>query len=185
MMLFIPGWIISLFTFPGVILHEIAHRFFCDLFKVRVYKAEYFISFAERSGCILSEQTNNLTANFWISYGPLFVNTLISVICCFPFFLSYIAGTEYVVPGSIFFRIVMWIGISAGVQAIPSNEDMESMRRLLSNHQKDISFFASGAIGFLDVLCSGINFGSSVGTSFLYTGIVNLIFAKIILLFLI
>lgn len=38
----IPGIIISLVTFPGVIIHELAHKVFCYLFGVRVYEVVYF-----------------------------------------------------------------------------------------------------------------------------------------------
>lgn len=36
-MFFVPGPVIAAVTFPGVIVHEAAHRFFCDLGGVPVY----------------------------------------------------------------------------------------------------------------------------------------------------
>lgn len=41
-MLFIPGVIISIITFPGVIVHELAHQIFCYLMKIPVYEVKYF-----------------------------------------------------------------------------------------------------------------------------------------------
>ena len=41
-MFVIPGFIISLVTFPGVIVHELAHQIFCMLMKVPVYDVKYF-----------------------------------------------------------------------------------------------------------------------------------------------
>ena len=38
----IPGPIIALLTFPGVIVHEFAHKLFCDIFNVPVYYVNYF-----------------------------------------------------------------------------------------------------------------------------------------------
>jgi len=35
-------WLIALVTFPGIILHEWAHKFFCDRTGVPVYKTCYF-----------------------------------------------------------------------------------------------------------------------------------------------
>jgi hypothetical protein len=38
----IPGFIISLLTFPGVIVHEWAHKIACNLFDVAVFRVVYF-----------------------------------------------------------------------------------------------------------------------------------------------
>jgi hypothetical protein len=36
-MFFIPGFVIAALTFPGVIIHEAGHLFFCRLFKLQVF----------------------------------------------------------------------------------------------------------------------------------------------------
>ena len=38
----IPGFVISIITFPGVIVHELAHQLFCRWCKVPVYEVKYF-----------------------------------------------------------------------------------------------------------------------------------------------
>ena len=38
-MFMIPGFLVALVTFPGIICHEIAHKFFCDIAGVPVYAA--------------------------------------------------------------------------------------------------------------------------------------------------
>lgn len=38
----IPGFLISIATFPGVIVHEAAHQLFCRLTKVAVLDVCYF-----------------------------------------------------------------------------------------------------------------------------------------------
>ena len=41
-MFFIPGFLIAIVTFPGVIVHEAAHLFFCRWFKLEVYDVCFF-----------------------------------------------------------------------------------------------------------------------------------------------
>lgn len=41
-MFFIPGQLIAALTFPGVIVHEMAHQLFCRLFRVAVLDVCYF-----------------------------------------------------------------------------------------------------------------------------------------------
>ncbi len=38
----IPGVLISLVTFPGVVIHELAHQLFCMLCGLKVYEVKYF-----------------------------------------------------------------------------------------------------------------------------------------------
>jgi hypothetical protein len=41
-MFFIPGQLISLLSFPGIIVHEFAHLIFCRLRKVAILDVCYF-----------------------------------------------------------------------------------------------------------------------------------------------
>ncbi len=41
-MFFIPGPVIAALTFPGVIIHEAGHLFFCRLFKLQVFDVCFF-----------------------------------------------------------------------------------------------------------------------------------------------
>jgi MFS-type transporter involved in bile tolerance (Atg22 family) len=42
-MFFIPGPLIALATFPGVIVHELAHQLFCRWFRIPVLTVCYFL----------------------------------------------------------------------------------------------------------------------------------------------
>ena len=48
-MIIIPGWLIGLVTFPGVIVHEAAHLFFCKLRRVAVFDVCFFVSAIRRA----------------------------------------------------------------------------------------------------------------------------------------
>lgn len=122
-MIIIPGFLISLVTFPGVIVHEIAHRFFCDLAKVPVYEVKYF-RLGNPAGYVIHSRTNDLRQNFLISIGPLIVNTILCALIAFPavFPLFILNAEEY----SGIFIVLLWIAFSIGMHAFPSNEDIQN-----------------------------------------------------------
>lgn len=65
-MLLIPGWLISLLTFPGVIIHEWAHKKFCEWLGILVHKVVYF-RFGNPAGYVLHEPPKTYKQTFWIS----------------------------------------------------------------------------------------------------------------------
>ncbi len=76
-MFFIPGWLLALVTFPGVIVHEIAHRFFCDVTDTPVYEVAYFRPGQNPAGYVIHGPAKNLRAGLLISAGPLLINTVL------------------------------------------------------------------------------------------------------------
>jgi Putative zincin peptidase len=118
-MFFIPGFVIALVTFPGVIVHEAAHRFFCDLAGVPVYKVCYF-QVGNPSGYVIHGPTNSLRASFLITVGPLIVNTLLCAIIGLPLAILLPLNVDDV-PGV--FILLGWLGISIGMHAFPSPQD--------------------------------------------------------------
>jgi hypothetical protein len=121
-MLFGLGYLISLITFPGIVIHEIAHRFFCDLTGTPVYEVRYFKAFGNPAGYVIHGEPDSLGASFAISMGPLLINTLLCIIFCFPYTInSNLGGTDQSA-----FMVLYWVGISAGMHAFPSNQDAKS-----------------------------------------------------------
>ena len=114
----IPGWLISVLTFPGIILHELAHKKFCDLFDVKVLKVQYFT--IGGGGYVIHERTENYKAIFWISIGPLIINSL----ACLLF--GMITALFYESAG-LFFYLFGWLSISFGAHSFPSNQDMKNV----------------------------------------------------------
>lgn len=136
-MFFIPGFLISILTFPGVIVHEFAHMFFCKIRKVAVLDACYF-RVGNPAGYIIHENTDNFYTTFWISMGPFFVNTLLCFLVCFPAFMP-INFFSISSPLSYF---LMWIGISIGMHAIPSNQDAKNLFDQAKEKIKDKNLLA-------------------------------------------
>ncbi len=121
-MIIIPGFLISLLTFPGVIVHEAAHMFFCKLRHVAVFDMCFF-RVGNPSGYIIHEEIDDFTSAFLICVGPLLINSLLCVFICFPAFMPIrIFHIEH--PLSY---VLMWLGISIGMHAFPSNGDAQNL----------------------------------------------------------
>jgi len=74
--MFIPGFRISIVTFPGVIIHELAHVAFCKFTDTRVLKVCYF-RVGNPAGYVIHEQPSAVWRHILIGIGLLFVNTFL------------------------------------------------------------------------------------------------------------
>jgi len=119
---FIPGQVISVATFPGVIVHEAAHMFFCKLRHVAVLDVRFF-RVGNPAGYVVHEQPDKFSTAFLITFGPFLVNSLLCMLICFPAFLPVrVFGVTH--PLSYF---LLWLGISIGMHAFPSIGDGQSL----------------------------------------------------------
>lgn len=124
-MFFIPGFLISIATFPGVIVHEAAHMLFCRLRGLAVLDVCFF-RVGNPAGYVIHEETDDFNTAFLVSVGPLIVNSILCVVFCFPAF----------VPVRVFNRpdpvsyVLLWLGISIGMHAFPSTHDAKNVWRL-------------------------------------------------------
>jgi hypothetical protein len=128
----IPGFLISLLTFPGVIVHEIAHRLAADLVKVPVYAVCYF-RVGNPAGYVVHGPVTGLRPAFLISVMPFVANTvlcaLITFSAVFPLFILHEEG-----PIVLLFVFIAWVGISIGMHAFPSKDDMDNLVQQVSSH---------------------------------------------------
>jgi len=121
-MFFIPGQVISVLTFPGVIAHEAGHMFFCKLRKVAVFDVCFF-RMGNPAGYVVHEEPQDFSTAFWIAVGPLVVNSALCILFSFPAVIPVrIFGQED--PISYFW---MWLGISIGMHAFPSSHDARGL----------------------------------------------------------
>jgi hypothetical protein len=114
----IPGWLIGLVTFPGVIVHEAAHLFFCKLRRVAVFDVCYF-RVGNPAGYVLHERPDSFTSSFLIAVGPFIINSLLCVLFCFPAFVP----VRLFGKGDPMSYFLIWLGISIGMHAFPSTQD--------------------------------------------------------------
>jgi len=124
-MFFIPGRLIALLTFPGVICHEIAHRLFCDLTGTPVHSVCYF-RVGNPAGYVVHSQARNLRSALLISLGPLLLNSFLCAVISFsaviPIFTLEVSNVSFATG------FMMWLGISIGMHAFPSGADMAGFR---------------------------------------------------------
>ncbi len=126
-MIIIPGWLISILTFPGVIVHEWAHKKCCVWVGVPVYKVVYF-RFGNPAGYVLHGETRTYKQTFWISVGPLILNSLSAI---FLGFLLSGFGTE-----GFLYTFLLWVAISIGMHSFPSDGDMKNIFEASKNELK-------------------------------------------------
>jgi len=153
-MIHIPGWIISflsmsvaLLTFPGIIVHEIAHRFFCDITETPVYDICY-LRVGNPLGYVKHGEVTGLKDLFLISIGPLIVNTMMCMLLTLPFMYPvFILGTGAVNP---IFSILAWFGFSVGMHAFPSDVDMDNLvREVKTTKQRGVLFYIAAPFAAL------------------------------------
>ncbi len=111
------GWLIALITFPGIILHEWAHKFFCDRTHVPVYKTCYF-RLGNPAGYVIHGQVDNYGKAFLIATAPFLVNTTISLI-------SF--SIAVIIPLGLAAYILCWLGISVAMHSFPSSQDADNL----------------------------------------------------------
>lgn len=121
-MFFIPGQIISALTFPGVIVHEIAHQLFCRWLKVPVFSVCYF-QFENPAGYVVHEKPKEAYKSLLIGIGPFFINTLLGGLVA--------AGGAIPVlkfhAGTIMDYILLWLGVSIAMHSFPSTGDAKQI----------------------------------------------------------
>lgn len=123
-MFFIPGWLIALVTFPGVIVHEAAHRFFCDVTDTPVYAVSYFQPGQKTAGYVVHGRPRSLRAALLISCGPLVINTVLCAVLTFTVaYQTFVLNAGLNDPVLI---LLAWLGYSIGMHAIPSRQDAAS-----------------------------------------------------------
>jgi hypothetical protein len=121
-MFFIPGPIIAILSFPGVIVHEFAHVLFCKFRNVAIFDVCY-IRMGNPAGYVVHENSNNFYSTFLISMGPFFVNTILCLLICLP---AYMPIKYFNIEHPLSYLLI-WLGVSIGMHAIPSNQDANNI----------------------------------------------------------
>ena len=129
-MFFVPGCLISLVTFPGVIVHEAAHQLFCRIFRVAVFEVCYF-RLGSPAGYVTHEPPRTAAQQLWIGIAPFFVNSVLGVIIALPGIQSLEKEFGEPVPIFLISLGMIWLGISIAMHAFPSLGDAVSIWKAL------------------------------------------------------
>ncbi|MBF0239704.1 MAG: DUF3267 domain-containing protein [SAR324 cluster bacterium] len=109
-MFIVPGFLISLCTFPGVMVHEWAHQVCCRITHTRVLSVRYF-QLGNPMGYVLHEPPSNIWKHFLIGMGPLLINSGLAVTLAL-----LIAWLQHGL-------LLTWLTVSLAMHAFPSTED--------------------------------------------------------------
>ncbi|NNJ29085.1 metalloprotease family protein [Lacrimispora defluvii] len=177
-MFFVPGIIVSVVTFPGVIIHELAHQIFCRLMRVPVYEVKYF-QFSNPCGYVLHEATQDPLKTFLISTGPFLINTLIGMIILSPAAIDLIIFEDY---SNSLNLLLGWIGFSTLMHAFPSTGDAKVLvNNILKNKNVNVlvKMIVAPVIGLIYVGA----IGSVVWLDAIYAAAIAMIIPNLFLLF--
>ena len=113
------GWLIAILTFPGIIVHEWAHKFFCNRANVPVYKTCYF-RLGNPAGYVIHGPANSYIKALLITTAPFVVNTSIA-------FLIFLMATNAPFSPGITTYLLYWLGISVAMHSFPSSGDADNL----------------------------------------------------------
>lgn len=131
--MFIPGEIITLLTFPGVIVHEAAHQLFCRFFRVAVLDVCYF-RYGNPAGYVLHEPSALPYQQIWIGVGPFLVNSVVGAIIAAPAAIPVIQFDA----GDPLDYVLLWLGVSIAMHAFPSIGDASSIWQTLKTRKTSL-----------------------------------------------
>jgi hypothetical protein len=156
----ILGRIISVCTFPGIIVHEAAHQLFCILTRTAVFEVCYLRA-EEPMGYVRHEKPRSVNHTIIIAVGPFIVNSLIAAVIGASIMMTMNMNSEH----GMLENLTFWLGLSIGAHAFPSRTDAQNIWRSVLKKETPIItkiigipitgliyVFAIGSIIWLDFL---------------------------------
>lgn len=155
----IPGFLITWVTFPGVIVHELAHALFCRLFGLKLFEVKYMqfvVGFGQPAGYVIHEPAKEAWKNVLVGLGPFFVNTTMGAIIAAPGAIPVLKFDSRD-PLDL---LLCWLGVSVAMHAFPSTGDAASMWQSLTQPETPLW---TKALGFPTV---GLIYLGAIGSIF-------------------
>jgi hypothetical protein len=165
---FVIGWLVSIITFPGVIVHEIAHQFFCRIAKVAVLDVVYF-RLGNPAGYVVHEHPQKTYQHLLIGLGPLFINSIVGAIIALPAIIPVRFGSSNPI-----FLLLIWLGFSVAMHSFPSTGDAKSIWKAVM--QPEVNF----AYKFITVPIVGLLYLGALGSIFWLDAIYGLAIVNVI-----
>lgn len=132
--MFIPGQAISIATFPGIVVHEIAHQLLCRFFRVAIFDVSYFQHSSKEAGYVSHEVPRACYQSVIISIAPFFINTIIGLLITLPTSITLL----YIEDPQWYDFIFAWLGISILMHAFPSTGDAKCIRHALNTRKPSL-----------------------------------------------
>jgi len=116
------GCLLSLLTFPGVMVHELGHLLFCRMFGIPVAKVCLF-RLSNPAGYVLHGEPDNAMQHLFIAFGPFFVNTLLGAAIAAPVTIPL----HSIHSLQTWQYVLLWLGIAIAMHAFPSTGDADGL----------------------------------------------------------
>jgi Putative zincin peptidase len=113
--MFLIGPLIALLTFPGVIVHGLAHQLLCRWNNVAVLRTCYF-RLENCGGYVIHEIPTQGYQSLLIGIGPFLINTIVGALIAFPAALPFVKFSD----GDPLDSSLFWLGVSIAMHAIPT-----------------------------------------------------------------
>jgi hypothetical protein len=139
----IPGFLITWVTFPGVIVHELAHAIFCKLFGLKIFEVKYFqfaTGFGQPAGYVVHGRSQHAWQDIFVSVGPFFINTIVGAVIAAPAAMPILQFHG----GDAIDWVLMWLGVSIAMHAFPSTGDAKSIWHTITAPNVPVLFKAIG-----------------------------------------
>jgi len=153
--MFIPAILVTIVTFPGIIVHELAHQLFCRWFKIPVFEVCYF-RIGNPAGYVIHEVPQKYHQSLFISIGPFIINTLLAFIIGFPAALQFKFDSA-----SFSDYFLVYLAVSIGAHAFPSVGDAGSLWKSVMNAENKNWF-----IKLITVPAVGVIYLGAIGSFF-------------------
>jgi hypothetical protein len=144
----VPIVILRLALLPGIVLHELAHYYFCRLVGAEIHEVCFF-SFGYPAGYVIHTAPKRFRAHCVIAMGPLLINSAVAV----ALFVSALATWRELgqlppldwAPGVVRLAAASWLGLVAALQALPSSGDAVSLWQVAKWHLRNGNLVAAVA----------------------------------------
>lgn len=143
---FIPGEFIALATFPGIIVHEMAHWLACRITRTPVVKLCLFQMVPDQPhGYVLHITPNHPAKQLLIGVAPFFINTMLAIV------LSRWVGNGFLLDLPWYGLVGEWLALSVGMHAFPSEVDVSHTWHATQSKSmpRVLKFLAYPIVGFM------------------------------------
>lgn len=172
----ILGQLISILTFPGVIVHETAHLLICKLLRVSVFEVKLF-RIGNPNGYVIHELPRKFSYQILICFAPFLINSI----------LGGWIGSSAKIPlfhlfsGSAIDYFLLWLGFSIAIHCFPSTTDAQSLWKRLWRIETNIF---EKLIGFpIAILAFTASYGGYLFFDALYALTIIFILPKLLVRF--
>lgn len=124
-MLLIPGFLVSLVTFPGVIIHEFAHKLCCDWRGIPTGEVVYF-RLGNPAGYVEHAEPERFRDAFVVGVAPFAVNSVLAV-ATFGALVILFPSDDGMFAEATGAYVLAWFGFSVGMHAFPSTGDAKNL----------------------------------------------------------